>query len=136
VIGGASFELPILNARGGAIAHAQAQGELAEATRAFDAAHLRADLIDSFRRTEAAGERAHALGQRVLPAIEEARSMTEEGYRAGRADLIRVLEAQRAVVDARLSELDAISAWARAFADLERAGGQAFEEREAEHGAR
>jgi len=134
VIGGAAFELPILNARGGAIAHAQALGTLAEATRTSDAAHLRADLIDAFRRTEAAAARAHALGQRVLPAIEEARSMTEEGYRAGRADLIRVLEAQRAVVEVRLAELEAIGAWARAFADLERAGGRAFQEREAGHG--
>jgi len=136
VIGGAAFELPILNARGGAIAHAQAQGALAEATRASDAAHLRADLIESFRRTEAAAARAHALGQRVVPAIEEARGMTEEGYRAGRADLIRVLEAQRAVVDARIAELEAISAWARAFADLERAGGRAFEDRGTKHAPR
>ena len=133
VIGGAAFELPILNARGGAIAHAQAQGALAEATRAFDAAHLRADLVESFRRTEAAAARARALGQRVVPAIEEARGMTEEGYRAGRADLIRVLEAQRAVVDARIAELEAIGAWARAFADLERAGGRAFQDRGAKH---
>ncbi len=136
VIGGAAFELPILNARGGAIAHAQAQGALAEATRASDAAHLRADLVESFRRTEAAAARAHALGQRVVPAIEEARGMTEEGYRAGRADLIRVLEAQRAVVDARIAELEAIGAWARAFADLERAGGRAFEDRGAKHAPR
>jgi outer membrane protein TolC len=62
--------------------------------------------------------------------------MTEEGYRAGRADLIRVLEAQRAVVDARIAELEAIGAWARAFADLERAGGRAFQDRGAKHAAR
>jgi outer membrane protein TolC len=126
VIGGASFELPILNARGGAIAQARARGALAEATRAFDAAHLRADLVESFRRTGAAAARAHALGQQVVPAIEEARSMTEESYRAGRADLVRVLEAQRAVVDARVAELEAIATWARSFADLERAAGRAL----------
>jgi cobalt-zinc-cadmium efflux system outer membrane protein len=127
VIAGASFELPILNARGGAIAHAEAQGALADASRSLDAAHLRADLVDAFRRTEAAAARARALGQNVLPSIEEARTMTEESYRAGRADLVRVLEAQRAVIDARLAELDAIAGWARAFADLERAAGRAFE---------
>jgi outer membrane protein, heavy metal efflux system len=123
VIVGASFELPVLSLRGGAVARAEAQRALADATLVLDAAHLRADVVDAYRRTEAAAARARSLGARALPATEEARSMTEESYRAGRADLVRVLEAQRAVVDARLAEVDAIAAWARAFADLERAAG-------------
>ena len=126
VIGGASFELPILSARGGAIARARAQGTLAAATAASDAAHLRADLADAFLRTEAAAARARALGGQALPALEETRALTEESYRAGRADLVRVLEAQRALVEARLAELEAVATWARAFADLERAAGRAF----------
>jgi len=32
--------------------------------------------------------------------------MTEESYRAGRADLVRVLEAQRALLELRLAERD------------------------------
>jgi cobalt-zinc-cadmium efflux system outer membrane protein len=123
VIAGAAFELPLLNARGGAIARAQAQHGLADAALSLDAAHLRADLADAFRRTEAAADRARALAQKALPAMEEARAMTEESYRAGRADLVRVLEAQRAVIDVRLAQLDAIATWARSFADLERAAG-------------
>jgi len=128
VVAGAAFELPILNARGGAIARAQAQGTLAEAEVSLDSAHLRADLVDAFRRTDAAAARARALGGQALPALDEARALTEESYRAGRADLVRVLEAQRALVDARLAELDAVVAWARAFADLERAAGRALDD--------
>jgi outer membrane protein TolC len=95
-----------------------------------DAGHLRADLVDAYHRTEAAATRAQALGGRALPATEEARAMTEESYRAGRSDLVRVLEAQRAVVDTRLGEAEAIAAWARAFADLERAAGEGLAETE------
>jgi cobalt-zinc-cadmium efflux system outer membrane protein len=126
VVGGASFELPILTARGGTIARARAQGSLAAASAAADAAHLRADLADAFLRTEAAAGRARALGGQAIPALEETRALTEESYRAGRADLVRVLEAQRALLDARLAELEAIATWAGAFADLERAAGRAF----------
>jgi cobalt-zinc-cadmium efflux system outer membrane protein len=130
IIGGATFELPVLSLHRGAIARAQAQRGLADATLTVDAAHLRADLVDAYRRTDAAGTRARALQGRALPALEEARALTEESYRAGRADLVRVLEAQRAVVDARLSEVEAIATWARAFADLERAAGDGLAETE------
>jgi outer membrane protein TolC len=59
----------------------------------------------------------------VLPAIAEAASLTEESYREGRADILRLLEAQHAVIDARLSALEATVAFCVALADLERAAG-------------
>jgi cobalt-zinc-cadmium efflux system outer membrane protein len=128
VVAGAAFELPVLNARGGAIARAQAQGTLAAAGASLDTAHLRADVVDAFLRTRAAAERARALAGQALPALDEARALTEESYRAGRADLVRVLESQRALVDARLAEVDTVATWARAFADLERAAGRGLDD--------
>jgi cobalt-zinc-cadmium efflux system outer membrane protein len=127
VIAGAAFELPLLSQRHGAIARAEGQRSLADATTALDSAHLRADLIDAFHRTQAGAGRARAIGRQALPAMEEARAMTEESYRSGRADLVRVLEAQRAVLDLRLAEREAIAVWSRSFADLERAVGQALD---------
>jgi cobalt-zinc-cadmium efflux system outer membrane protein len=121
LIAGAAFELPVLSLRQGAIDRAHAQRGVAEATGAADAVHLRADLVDAFRRTEAASTRARELARKALPAMEEAYAMTEESYKAGRADLVRVLEAQRAIVDLRLAQVEAVATWARAFADLERA---------------
>src|SRR5207245_11180007 len=85
---------------------------------------------DADRRTEGAVGRARALRTAVLPAIEEARRMTEEGYRAGRVDLLRLLEAQRAVLDNRLAAAEAAATFARAFADLERAVGRRFDAKE------
>jgi outer membrane protein TolC len=49
--------------------------------------------------------------------------MTEEGYRDGRVDLLRVLDAQRAVLDGRSAYVEAQVAWQRALADVERAMG-------------
>jgi cobalt-zinc-cadmium efflux system outer membrane protein len=127
VIAGAAFELPVLNLRGGAIARAEAQRGVAEAVAELDLAHLHAEVVDAYRRTEAAATRARAIARQALPAMEEARAMTEESYRSGRADLVRVLEAQRAVLDLRLAQAEAVAAWGRAFADLERAVGSPLE---------
>jgi outer membrane protein TolC len=128
VIGGAAFELPVLDQRGGAIARAERQAELADATTSLDAVHLRAELADAYHRTLAGARRARQLGRSALPAMEEARAMTEESYRAGRADLVRVLEAHRAVLELRLAEREAIASWSRSFADLERALGDSLEQ--------
>ncbi len=53
--------------------------------------------------------------------------MTEEGYRDGRVDLLRVLDAQRAVRDGRAGYVEAQVAWQRALADVERAVGAPLE---------
>ncbi len=121
LIVGASFELPVLSLRRGAIDRARAQRDVAEAAGSADTAHVRGELVDAFRRTEAASGRAREIARKALPAMEEAYSMTEESYKAGRSDLVRVLEAQRALVDLRLAQAEALATWARAFADLERA---------------
>jgi outer membrane protein, heavy metal efflux system len=120
VIGGLSFELPLLSLRGGPIARARAQWAAAETALALDERQLIADLSEAYYTTRSAAGRLRALRGGVLSAMEEARRMTEESYRQGRADILRLLEAQRAVIDARLAALDAMTAWCRALADLER----------------
>jgi len=123
VIGGVSFDLPVLNLRGGAIARARAEQSVAQATLELDAARIRHDTADAAARAEAAGGRAAALAAQVLPALEAARQMTEEGYRDGRVDLLRLIEAQRAVLEARLANAEAQAAWQRAIGEVERAAG-------------
>jgi cobalt-zinc-cadmium efflux system outer membrane protein len=127
VIGGVALEAPVLSLRGGAIARARAEQALAETTAAIDARRLRAQLEDAYRRAEGAGARARALRADVLPALTEVRRMTEEGYRDGRIDLLRVLDAQRALVDSGLASAEAEAAWQRALADVERAAGVTLE---------
>jgi outer membrane protein TolC len=82
-----------------------------------------AALRDAFRHTEGAQSQLRSMRDEVLPAMEEADRMTEEGYREGRVDLLRVLEAQRALRETRLAAAEARATWCRAWADLERATG-------------
>jgi cobalt-zinc-cadmium efflux system outer membrane protein len=123
VIGGVAFEAPVLSLRGGAIARARAEQALAETTAEVDGRRLQAGLVDAWRRAQGAAARAGALRADVLPALEEVRRMTEEGYRDGRVDLLRLLEAQRALLDSRIAHAEAEAAAQRALADVERFAG-------------
>lgn len=123
VIGGLSFEAPVLNQRGGAIARARAERALFDTATELDARRLRAELDGSYEQARAAAMRADAFGKEVLPALEEARRMTEEGYRDGRVDLLRLLEAQRALLEGRGAYVEAQATAQRALADVERALG-------------
>jgi cobalt-zinc-cadmium efflux system outer membrane protein len=123
VIGGLSFEPPVLNLRGGAIARARAEQRLAESTTAVDVFRLKAALVDAFGRASGAETRARVLATEVLPSLDEVRRMTEEGYRDGRVDLLRLLDAQRAWLDSRLAQVQAEASWQRALAEIERAAG-------------
>jgi cobalt-zinc-cadmium efflux system outer membrane protein len=128
VIGGLSLEAPVLNLRRGAIARAQAEQALAETTAELERRRLHAELVDAARRAEGAGARARSLAADVLPALEAVRRMTEEGYRDGRVDLLRLLDAQRARLESRVAEVEAEAAWERALADIERAAGVRLDE--------
>jgi outer membrane protein TolC len=121
---GLAFDLPVLNQRGGFIEKARAQEKLARAATTLDERLLTADWVDALRRTEAAEARLRALRDEVVPAMREAETMTEEAYGDGRMDLARVLEAQRALLDARMTEIASVAARVRALADLERAMGR------------
>ncbi len=121
VVFGLSFDLPVLSLRGGAIDRARAQRLLAQTNTALDERRLRSEVLDAWQRVEGSAARRLAFHAHVVPDLEETRALTEEGYRIGRLELLRVLEAQRALLESRLSELEAFATWARAVADLERA---------------
>jgi cobalt-zinc-cadmium efflux system outer membrane protein len=123
VVFGLSLELPLLNQRQGEIARARAERALAQTAAQSGERRLRGELRDAYLRSEAAGTELRALHEQVLPAIQEAKTMTDEGYRDGYVDLLRVLDAQRALLDSQIAETSALAAWVRALADLEKAGG-------------
>ncbi|HVY40834.1 MAG TPA: TolC family protein [Polyangia bacterium] len=129
VIGGLAFEAPVLSLRGGAIARARAEQALEETTAALELRRLQSELTDAYARAQGAGARARSLRSDVLPALEEVRRMTEEGYRDGRVDLLRLLDAQRARLDSRLAQVEAQAAWERALAEVERAVGRRLDGR-------
>jgi len=123
VIAGVSFEAPVLSLRRGAIARAEAEQRLAETAAETEQRRLAAALVDALGRAGGAGERARILANGVLPALEQAWRMNEEGYRDGRVDLLRLLDAQRVRLETRIAVVEAEAAWQRALADVERAAG-------------
>ncbi len=132
VIGGLSFELPLLNQRGGAIARARSERRLAEAEAVADGAELRAELRAAYHEAQGAAAQLAALRDQVVPALLEARQMSEESYRSGRMDLLRLLEAQRALIESQLAEAEAAAAFGRALAELERTTGRRLDARVAD----
>lgn len=118
-----TVEVPIFNQRGAYIDREQAAGDVARAR--VRAAHVQgaAELTAAYQTFEAAAAQQHTLADSVVPAASGAARATEEAYRLGRAQLVAVLDAERALVDARVAALQAEAARAAAWADVEHAVG-------------
>ncbi len=63
------------------------------------------------------------LDARVIPSSEEALGFARDGYARGAFSYIDVLEAQRALSEARLRRIAALRSYHRALASLERLSG-------------
>jgi outer membrane protein TolC len=93
VLFGLTFELPVLNLRGAAIEKARLQRSSAELSQTLDEQRLRSALADGWERSQASLRHLRVLHDEVLPALEEARTLTDEAFRLGTVDLLRVLDA-------------------------------------------
>jgi cobalt-zinc-cadmium efflux system outer membrane protein len=120
---GLSVELPVLSQRSGPVGRATAQQHLAQTSLALQRRALRTALQEGARRATGAHARVLALRAEVLPALEETRKLTDEGYQAGYFDLVRVLDARRTLLETKLALVEAEAAWARAMNDVELAAG-------------
>lgn len=78
----------------------------------------------AWRNARSARLRFEAVEDEVLPAAREAAELTALAYREGRADLFRVLDAERALTDAALLRADALETWGGAHADVLRLAGE------------
>ena len=124
---GLAFDLPVFNRRGAYIARARSLQRISETNAELDARRLRAAVADASARSRGALVLLEALSTSVVPALLEARALTVEAFQLGTLDVLRVLDAQRALSDARITEVTARANWARAVADLERAAGTNLE---------
>lgn len=118
-----AIDVPIFNQRGPAIDREKALGDVARARVQVARALASAEVTSAYHVFEAATARQKLLAGSVVPATEAAAKGVEEAYSLGRAQLIAVLDAERALVDARVTALDAQAAAANAWADVEHALG-------------
>lgn len=126
VIVGPTFgiELPLWDQNQAQIAKAELQAEQALQMRdalLIDAAQ---DIRSRLARARTAAENAVFYRDELLPAAERNVSLSREAYKAGRASLIAVLEAERSYLSAKSGSLDALVAAAIATIELEQVTGR------------
>ena len=108
------------------------QGEKAVVLAAKDRVAQERSLVEreialqvehAFHRVISTYEQAKILETRVAPAAESSVTLLTEGWRAGKFDLFRVIQASRDVGEARRAQLDAIEDFWQAVVELDRATG-------------
>ncbi len=125
--GTVSLTLPV-GTRGPSAVHvAEAQVAVAEA-RVVSARRQAAEAFAvAGRRVRAARAQLEVLDARAVPAAEEAATLTREAFAAGRGDLLRVLDAERSLLETRSARLGAWAEEKAAEADLLAAAGEGEE---------
>ncbi len=121
--GALSFDLPVLNLNGGPIARAEAEARAAELRRAAAARRLDAEVRAAWETLRAAAARARFFDAEYLPAAARVEAMAREGFTTGKTGLLPLIEAARALLEARLGRAEALFAVQAARADLEEASG-------------
>ncbi len=121
--GAVSLPLPIFNRNQGGIERAEAQWRQAEAEWRLVRGEILAELAAARRAVEIAAEQVESLRRDFLQRAEDARAVALAAYREGAADLLILLEAQRAHTAARELYLQALYEYRRALHELERATG-------------
>jgi cobalt-zinc-cadmium efflux system outer membrane protein len=121
---GLAFDLPLLSWNGGRVHEAQAQAQVAAAQAAAALQRRQAALRSARARWDAAGSRATAFTQEIVPAARRLVQMARDAWELGRTPLIQVLQAQGELTGAEADASDAALAAQQALADMEEAAGE------------
>ena len=103
-----------------AVGVSTAERERAAAERDRLLRALVAELVATWHRTEAARQKLEAIQAATLPATREGAELAGIAYREGRLDLLRLLESERALLDANVSRVEAWVLWGTERASVER----------------
>ena len=124
VVFGISIPLPIANRNQGSIL--EARHNLAKVGEERKAAETRVNtaLALSYRELSNAFTEATELDKNVLQGAESVFEASKTGYSQGKLDYLHVLDAQRTLFEAKGQYIEALSAYHKARADVERLIGQ------------
>lgn len=115
---GLEFPLPLFQHRQGEAARAEAQRQLAETQHALLLHTARTRLAAAHAEVTGRRERLALHRTSVLQRTEELRRVAEAAYRGGSADLLVLVDAERASREARLASIDLSVSAIEAEADL------------------
>jgi cobalt-zinc-cadmium efflux system outer membrane protein len=123
-VAGLSLPIPIFDRNQGS--RMAAEFELERTRRDAEAVRVAIEtkIAAALERIHAAAMAAVTMDRDVVPAATEVLAATEKGYREGKFGLLEVLDAQRALFDARSIFLDSREEYAMTLTELERLVGR------------
>jgi cobalt-zinc-cadmium efflux system outer membrane protein len=121
--GALSFDLPVFNLNGGPVQRAEAEARLAELRARAAETRVDAQVRGAYENWTAATTRARFFDASYVPTAVTVVKMAQEGFANGKTGLLPLLEAERAVLEARLGRAEALFSVQAARADLEEASG-------------
>ena len=127
LVAGLSIPLPLFNRNQGGIAAARAARSKARAAGRAAYSQAIASLAAGYRDLSAAFSEAKTLQTQILPAAEQSFEAADLGYREGKFGFLEVLDAQRTLFEVRGQHIEALAAYHRARAGLERLIGAPLE---------
>jgi outer membrane protein TolC len=122
-IAGVQFDIPLFNRNQGAVAAAHAEEEAARETYQATRNRLAAELALAQREYEMRREQYLQIFKPLREQAVEISSISRAAYQAGGLDLLRLLDAERARVDAQLSYVGALEGFHLSVAALNYAEG-------------
>jgi cobalt-zinc-cadmium efflux system outer membrane protein len=123
-----SLTLPIFSRNQGQIAQSSANQRMLEAEAAAAKRSVTAEIETAYFDLGAQRTQVETYRQTLLPVAQQLESMAEDSYRAGKADILVVLTAQRNIQDVERSYLDGLVTVQNSFAALEEAVGTPLEQ--------
>jgi outer membrane protein, heavy metal efflux system len=114
----ASVPLPFWNRNEGNIASANAQVGKAQATVEQVQNQIARQMADATGRYRIADQQAKRYVDRIIPKAREGVKLIQEGFTQGQFDFLRLLQTQRALVEANLGYIDALEMRWNAAAEL------------------
>ena len=119
-VAGLALPIPLFTQFAGARAEASARQEQAKHERRAEEVRIRVEFLSAHETLARAIDESRALREDVLPRALKVYEAVNEGYRSGKYRLLDLLEARRALGNARLRSVDALVRLQLANADLRR----------------
>jgi cobalt-zinc-cadmium efflux system outer membrane protein len=114
-----TLELPLFTRNQGEIAQSLATQRLLGAQEAATKRSVAAQVETAFYDLDARRTQAETYRESLVPVAQQLESLAEESYRAGKADILMVLTAQRNVQDVEHSYLQSLLSVQSTFAGVE-----------------
>lgn len=121
---GLSFPLPVFGINPGGVREAEAALAQSIAAERESEIRIKTALNSSYQLLASSYSEVLSLQKDVLPAAEQAFSAVGEAYRVGKITFIEVLDAQRALLEARSSYIGSLADYHKSLAEVERLIGQ------------